>query len=373
MISLKESIVESQYYNKVNEELSLLISEEIINESFKSSLLSKLAKAIWDAEAYNREKNNNNNRQTSFASIFGPEKNKYGKLLTGIKWTDITDDDFEKFDGTDKKLHKMIRDAYANKLNANFIICDKKTEDIVYFIKGYCKTEKAVNGMGITKTVIFYQFRGSSYDTGVQARKVAAYKYRERFVNANEAIDIVKKYDVYVLEVTSDMIKKYSEFNDFRSEQKKGMINYDKSSLEEYARKQKARYNVLVKEMKAKRLIAGQKELWEKIKKINDECIKLYEKIMGNPEYIDKFYSLSNLMDYVARAYEYYYKFIQQNRENDRRKIKLKERGKTDEEIENMSSWMGDSSKENIRDVEEYLNRIQNEIKRIEEELKEGA
>ena len=144
-------------------ETSNLIAEEVINESFQSSILSDLAKAIKDAESKHAENDKKemdryksgersykpSKTAKSFASIFGPleETPRYGDKKTGIrglKWSEIKDEDFQYFEADteewDKKFVKLLRSVYQKKIMADVICCNPGTKDVVCFIKGYVKT-----------------------------------------------------------------------------------------------------------------------------------------------------------------------------------------------------------------------------------------
>ena len=117
MKNLYESLNNVFYLKKVLEEYTILEGEEAlqINESFQSSILKSLAKAIKNAEK-NHVENDKKSAQyykdqgysgtptktaKSFASIFGPItiNQRYGESKTGLqglKWDQIKDDEEQR-------------------------------------------------------------------------------------------------------------------------------------------------------------------------------------------------------------------------------------------------------------------------------------
>lgn len=349
---------------------SLVISEDIINEGFKSSIIDGVAHKIFKYEKKHRDSDREQNETgfhsksaKSFASIFGPIEigNKYDKKkVQGLKWSEITNDDLKKYSGSDKELVKLIKQTYQHKLNADFIVCDSGTEDCVYFIKGYNQN----------KDIVVYQFNDpSKWNGGFKPRLEKAYKYQDRNLKAEEAIDLVKDYDVYALIITDDMLKEYNTLFLDRENSKKGMINYDKQSLASLLKKQQMKYKALAEEMKAKKLINNKEALWEEITKTNQEVIDFYKKIIDNPEYIDKRYNLGDLMQYVNYAFESYYKFVKNWRAADRRVERAKEQGR--EEPEKYGDYERQSAKNEINDAKEYIQRIHKEMENIQKQLEE--
>ena len=172
MKSLYASLLNAKYTNQVLEEYSILEGEEIlqINESFKSSILIALAKAIQDAEKGHVENDKKmaqrykeqgwgtpSKSAKSFASIFGPITlhQRWGKTKTGIqglRWSEIKDDDFELYKSVsadDKTFAKILKNCYLKKLQANFICCEPGTKNVVIFIKGYSNTPGDVRVFGL--------------------------------------------------------------------------------------------------------------------------------------------------------------------------------------------------------------------------------
>jgi len=422
MKSIYEYVTLSEYDNKTIKEVVNIISDEImINEKFNARILSKLAKAIYDAEIHNRNKDTKSNQEykdkltkykadlkaweieyakwkrtqqvgqkltfppreprmptrsranaTSFASLFGPEiETSWGgnnkKVLQGIKWDAINDNDVEEYiDGADKKLLRMVRAAYAQKIQAMFILCDKKTEDVVYFVKAFGKIYNKNNKPRV------YNLGHKNVQSGVHNETMPAYTYETRDLRVNELINIMKDYKVYFIQVTDNMIQTYKDEFTNRIELKKGIINFDRASLEAYRKQQQARMEVLAQELKDKRLFNQKDEMFVTIKKINEEVVSLYEAIINNPAYIDRRYDLGRLMEMVGRAYDRYYDFIKQFREIEKEKEIMRKTGESEERISKRfsgDSYTISSIKEKLRDTDEYLNEIRKEIDKIKKEL----
>lgn len=369
MLSLINILSQFQYYNKIDEEYCNIKNVEIINESFKASILNKLAKTISDVQSYQKEINNKYKIRT-FTSIFGPVKTRGGNIISGVKWSEITDSDVKKYDGNDKELIKLVKQLYGRKIKAVLIICDKSTEDILYFIQGNAYTSK--NYHIEQDRPIVYEFN-PDYKNPLKTKTVTlANGYSTRNLKLNEIIDLLSDNDVYFIEITEDMVQSFKTTAQDREELKKGIIYYDENSLNEYRKKQKARYDAIVKEMKAKKLIENRKTLLNDLKKANDEIIVMYEKVISKPEYVDKGYDLSRLMDYISRAYDHYYRYIKNERELELNIKSMEEEGLSPEQIKRYSSTSiyKSQAENNIRNCEEYLNNVKRDLEKLKNEFK---
>ena len=383
-------ILSNNYCDKqILEETSNLIVEEVINESFQSSILSGLAKAIKDAESkhaandkkeMDRYKSGERSYEPtktakSFASIFGPleETPRYGDKKTGIrglKWSEIKDEDFQYFEADteewDKKFVKLLRSVYQKKIMADVICCKPGTKEVVNFIKGYSKT---------VGNVRVYYFPTTGWKTGVQEKTAVKYKYDERSLKLDEAIDVVSGLDIYFLEIKDDMIKNYDELHKGRVASRKGMVNLDAASLRNLLKQQQGRYNALVKEIKARKLQADPNVLLDEIKETNDKAVELFRKVISNPENMDQRFDIDDLMRYMSYAYEQFYKSMKSKRDSDksieRAKQRAKEKGEEfDEKEYNKWNYNKNSSDEYIRDSKEYLQKVKKMIEQIEENIK---
>lgn len=403
----------NSYINKAQFDLitSVIESEMIANEfmvceAFKSSIVQKLAKAIYDAEKDNNQRNiayakkedeqygtqygKHQAKITSFASIFGPktETSRFGKSkkgIQGLKWSEITDEDFKEYGPTDKELVKLIKQTYGKKDgNADFIVM--KDGEVINFIKAYGKDEKS-DGM--------YYFKASEvktwgngetsphyYKSNSEVKELTKpyYSYQTRSLKTSEVLSVLQGLEsvggvkVYALVITNDMIKDYKDLTDKREKDQEGVINYDKASLEAMLRKQKARYEAIVKEIKAKKLTDNKSILFDEIKKVNQEAVDFVQMIMSKPEYIDKFYGAGDIMQYVAKAYETYYDAIKKFRTSDKRKERAKKRAEENGEKyddKDFDKWDFDKegAKESIRDAESWIKKARNKIEEYKKEL----
>jgi hypothetical protein len=385
MKNLFEFVSDGLYNNEILTETCNLIIDETINESFQASLLTNLAKAIKDIESKNREKDAAETKRwheqgyrgtpsksaKSFASIFGPltDTPRFGGKKTGIrglKWSEIKDSDFKQYKGDDKEFVKFLKSVYAKKAIADMIVCAPGTKDIVAFIKGYAKT------LGDVRV---YYFESEGWKTGVQEKTAKKYKYDVRSLKVNETLELIKDFDIYVLEITESMIKDYDELHKDREESQKGSIEMDEDSMRALLKQQKARYNAMVKEIKAKKLQDDPNILFNDIKKANDDVVALFQKVMSKPENMDMRFDLSDLMRYVSYAYEEFYKSMKSQRDSDRHKERAKQRAKERGEEFNDDDYGKydfdkSNAKEQIRDSKEYLEKVKKMIKEIEDQLK---
>lgn len=398
MKSLFESLYDSSYNKTIINEYAQLVAEEMVNESFKSSIVQKLAKAIYDAEKdHNKREVDNAKRMDkeypyhdgskhkptlkNFTSIFGPKDStdRYGnskKKLQGLKWSEIKDEDFKEFAPDDKELIKLIKASYGKKDgNADFIVMTKSGQ-ILNFIKAYGTSEKS-DGMYYFKAEEFVKSKYGDYKVSSEVKELTKpyYSYQQRSLKVGEVIDALKGLatiegvKVYALEITSDMVKEYSDIISDRAKSKEGVINYDKDSLRNLLKKQQARYNALVAEMKAKKLMQDPESLFDDIKKVNDEVVELYKKIFDSPENLDKNFEIRCLMDYVSYAYDEYYRYLKESRSAERSVQRAKDKGYSDEEADKWGEWHRGSAKNSINDVKKYLNKIKKEIETIKSNL----
>ena len=392
------------YYNNlvINEVCNLIAEEEMVNESFKSSIVQKLAQAIYNAEKSSNKskieqaKNDDERYGTdygkhdphivSFASIFGPKtiNGKYGSVkkgIQGLKWSEITDDDFKEYTPNDKELIKLVKKTYGKKnANADFIIM--KGDEIINFIKAYGADEKS-DGMFYFKSDSLKKYlNGSEYTVpgGVKELTKPYYSYQHRALKVNEVIDTLKALSeiegvkVYALEITDDMIKQYQELTNDRKKSQEGVINYDKKSLEMLRKQQVARYKALAEEIRAKKLQNDPNILFNEITETNKQVIELYKKVMSSTDNLDKYFDLGRLMDYVSRAYESFYRSMkserQSERDKERYKAKAAERGEefNDEEYDKFD-FDKSNAKSEINDAKKYVDNVKKMIKEIEDQL----
>ena len=399
MKQLFEYLVNYDYDTKIINEVSRLEGyETVINESFKSSIVQKLAQAIYDAEKDNNKRKLERAKQdnerypeygphdpnlTNFSSIFGPKKvsKRWGgndKGVQGLKWSEITDDDFVEYSPTDKNLIKLIRKSYGKKDgNADFIVMTGSGK-IINFIKAYGKDPKE-DGMFYFKNSEITKY-GSKINSEVKELTKPYYSYQTRGLKVNEVIELLKDIStivsgakVYALEITDDMIKDYKNLITSREQAQKGVINYDKASLATLLNEQKARYKAMVSEIKAKKLQKDPNVLFDEIKLANDRVVALYKKITSKPEYIDKQYDLYRVMQYVSNAYESFYRSMKESREGQRDVERAIKRGESQEEIDDIKRFHKKYSdvraEHEINDAKEYVNEVNKMCDEIEEKL----
>lgn len=389
MKHLFEYIELSRWNNSILTEEAIMISEDMINESFKSSILQTLAQAIYNAEkASNKRKverakeddenypysdgSKHDPNLTSFASIFGPktEGGRYNikKGLQGLKWSEITDDDFKEYAPDDKELHKLIKSTYGKKdKNADFIVMTKDNK-VLNFIKAY-GTDPKHDG-------VFYFKTDASWAQGNGVKEITKpyYSYQTRSLKANEIIDMLKELaqidgiKVMALEITDDMTKEYKSLQVSREESQKGVINYDKNSLKELLYKQQSRYKTLVAEIKAKKLQKDPNVLFDEIKKTNDEVVALYKQIINSPENVSKNFDLAHLMTYITYAYDSLHKSMAASQTAERSVKRAREKGYDNPDT--FGEWERGRAQSEINDSKDYLDRVHKLMDEIKQDLK---
>lgn len=392
------------YYDSlvINEVCNLIAEDEMVNESFKSSIVQKLAQAIYNAEKTSNKRKVEQAKKNdevlgteygkhdphivSFTSIFGPKtvNGRYGgstKGIQGLKWSEITDDDFIEYAPNDKELIKLIKKTYGKKnANADFIVM--KDGEIINFIKAYGADEKS-DGMFYFKSDTLKKYaNGSEYTLpgGVEEVTKPYYSYQHRplkvaeVVNALKELSAIKGVKVYALEITDDMIKQYQSLITDRKNSQEGVINYDKRSLDMLRKQQVSRYKVLAAEIRANKLQKDPNVLFNEITETNKQVIELYKKVMSSTDYLDKYFELGRLMDYVSRAYESFYKSIKSGRKSEkgreRAKARAAERGeKFDPKEYDEFDYNRSDAQSSINDAKKYINNVKEMIKEIEAEL----
>ena len=388
MNSLFETIVYEKYINSVINEYINLDANSIfqINESFKSSLLKALAKAINDAEAENiqRDKDSYNNyvnngsigfmpvkSAQSFASLFGPVlvKPKYGvskKMIQGLKWNIITDNDFKKYNADDKDFIKLLKQVYAHKIDADFICCERGTKNVKLFIKGYTDN----NGGDIR----VYGFESPYGSKRVTEKTATKNKYGVRSLKYAETLELISEYDIYALVITNAMKTEYINLHDTRVASQTGVVNYDKASLEQMLKQQKARYQAAVKDMKAKKLSADTKKLLDRVNKVHAKAIATMEKVMDNMENVYEYFDISSLLSLCSNAYTSLYNAKEYDIKSKQHLVRAKRKAAEDGEEfdeQTFNKWDYDAitAKDKYNDVDEYCKKVEKMIDDIEKRL----
>lgn len=385
MKDLYSVIVENKFKAEVNAEFSINEGLQMINESFKASILSRLAKKVSDAEKdYNKsqkEWENKTGRKQSlrtFASLFAPidtdvveKSGRTYRATRAIKWADIADSDFKVFDSCDKELTKLIKSTYGKKNDqALFIIATD--DDILNVVRAY--------GHGGSDAGVYYFMTGQRFGNGVKQIQKDHYKYQQRSLKVNEVIELVtdilgnESIKCYALQITSDMITEYNTLIGDRKEAQKGAINYDKASLKTMLQEQQARYEALVKKMKADKAKGNVDKYLEKINAINKEVVELTEKAMKTPEYVTEYSSVGDLMSTVAYLYENIYSFVYHSKKADDNVKRWREEdeknGKEFDE-EKYRKWDFDSrdAERSIQKLDEYIKKIEKDIQYVKDRV----
>lgn len=395
-----KSILEYLSYMEVDAEIlememQILASETIITESFKSSILQKLAKKIFDAEKENNQREITNKQDlkardekegykysdswykpklVSFSSILGPitkttRSSKEKTKMCGIKWSEITDKDFKQYGLEDKELIKLIKKTYAKKEKSVIIITDKD-DNPLNFIKAFNDDPK--------QDSVFYFRIGKDWNNGVKKITKAYYSYQSRSLKTAEVIDMLKELSsiegikAYALEITDEMTQEYNRVVLDRKEAQRGIINYDKESLEALAKQQRARYEVLAKKMKEEKMSGNMEQVWKDIENAQKKVMDIMHEAI-KPENMDKVSSMSmvgDLMRNISYAYgsllEYYKNTHDSNRRLERAKQRAAEKGEEFNADEYTKwDWSADSATKEINNVIEFIKNIDKEIERI--------
>lgn len=370
-----------------------------INESFQSTLLTNLAKTIKkfeqpahnrDVEKEKREREQHDKRNLerklngydeveyrkskpnalSFASVFGPDnarvpmsKSRYASYkdmrIRSVKWAEITDDMFTKYDGYDAKFQKIFKKLCNGKKAFLAIACEPETDTIVYVVRGFDES----NSLSFWE--LAQQRSKYNKETGFVKKHKPKGKWNERDYKGVEMLEDMNDYDVYLLEITDNMKSDYNLLYNDRKEAQQGVINYDKDSLKAIAAQQRARYKKLAAELRAKRLQENPKALYDDIKKLNDRVIAVYDKIMSDEKYVGEYYSIGNLMSYVENCFSQYYDYLRSKRDADDYKKHAEEKGRTYDD----SNYYIERMNNEINYVKDRIDIAKKEIEAAEERL----
>lgn len=405
-----------EYFNNIrlnsqilSEEMNILASETIVTESFKSSILQKLAQKIYDAEKTNNQSEINNKKEqkkrdtesgytysdnwykpkiVSFASVLGPitTTERYSglkKKFRGIKWSEITNDDFKEYSLDNKELIKLIKKTYGKPEKSVIIVVDKN-DNPLNLVKAFNEDPKQ-DGMFYFKSdeIKTYKYDDGSESTsripgGMKELTKPYYSYQHRALKAGEVIDTLKGLSsieglkAYALEITKEMTQEYERVILDRKEAQKGVINYDSASLKALARAQKARYETLIKKMREEKLSSNKEQLWKDIENAQKKVVAVMQEAV-KPENLQKSSGISmvgDLMRNITYAYQSLLEYYQSNYRSqgnlERAKQRAAERGKDfdEEEYKRNDFDSGDATKE-INKVVIYIKDIDKEIDRI--------
>lgn len=366
MISLNEYFKNYTCNKEILIETYNIICNDIVNESFQSSLLLKLATKIKEVEKKHRQDDQEHAKrwkeqgysgtptktERSFASIFGPliEQERWGDPKTGIqglKWSEIKDSDFKQYKGYDKEFAKVLKSLYSKKIKADIIACKEDTQDILYFVKGYAKKEGDIR--------VYYFVGGENWGSGVHEKTEKKYQYHERPLKVNETLELLNDCDVYVLEITDSMLQNYNQLHNDRKDSQKGVINCDEESLKKLLKQQQARYNKMIDQVKKMKLQANPEGVFDEIKQINQEVVDLFSKVINNPANLDQRFDLDDLMRYVSYAYEQFYKSMRENRDADKSKYS--------------GEYYREQAKNYLKDAKEYVDKVRKKIDEIKSKI----
>ena len=384
--TLYDYIIKCDYNNKIQENLIEFIGEEIINESFKSTLLQNLAREIKrveepvrKADKINAAKYSNyhyKNRAKSFSSIFGPYRSD--KNLQGLKWDEIKDSDFVfiKAGSDEKVIKKAIKPIFKRDAKGDIIICEPGTKIPVLFVKGYGMTENT-EGYNYSNSdnkaqCFYFSDNLATHKQGVRELVAPKGKYNIRPIKLAELLPNLDEYDIYVLMVTDDMVKTYDDLTFNRKESQKGIINFDENSLKIILAKQQARYKILVKELKTKKLEQNSDKLFDEIVELNDKVVELYRRILNNAENMYMYTDIGGLMQYVTSAYDDFYQMKKHKLEYAKQRdiVKQLHGDNFNQQDFDDGNYSLASSKSILRDIDNYIKNIKNKIKEIESKIK---
>lgn len=386
MKNLKEYLFDKECDNAILTEAASIIGEEMINEAFKAKILSKLASTIKEyekeqkAEDIRRQKEYDKKgygritpNEKSFTSLFGPivQSARYGiskKKVRGCQWDKITDDNVTYYEGGyDNALHKRIKQLYAGKIRGLIIACDPETHDIVYAIRGYSSNDSKTGKPYKPSTFEFKAWTNSSGDTHKRVHhKTAPLRkggWQEGDLKVDALIELINDYEIYFVEIPNEFITDYNVLVKDREEAQKGVINYDDESLKELAKRQRTHYQVLAKELRAKRLQDNPKYMFNEITKIHNEALKLSEQIIDNTDHIDEGYNIGNAMSYITSAFEDYFKYLKSMKDAEKSVQIGREKG--DEHPERRGAYYRSDAASRLEDCKDRLKRAKEYLDEI--------
>ena len=349
----------------------------VINESFQSSFLSDLAKKIKNSESKRHKSLSSESEKrkdkytSSFSNIFSSIIDNNNKPIN-IKWDKVKDEDFVLYKSKDKKFKEICNDIFNTKLSSNqkamIISCEPNTKNIIYFtnaINGRFNKDSWTreNGAVIFQFDVPYTWwdKGNrGVDKKVDTVRKSSRGYNNyRVLNQIEAFDLLKGYDNYVLKIDDSLIDEYQQISISRDESKKGMINFDKASLDKILKDQQDRYKAFVKSVKIKKLRSNDKALYEEIKNLNLEIISLNEEIMNNSNNWDLLSAMENIIKDFSYAFTYYYRYFISNAES-----------QSPDADESDRKYYKKNADKNLIDVQETIDKYKEEIKKIKSKMK---
>ena len=310
----------------------------------------------------------------TFTSLFGPiiKTARYSndvRRVRGCAWDKLSDDNVTFYEGGwDSALHKRIKSMFNGKIRGMIIACDPDSHDIIYAVRGFRSTDSE----GKLNKPTTYQFDTYKNYSGEQKKRLKqvttnAYKYQTRDLNANELIETLNDFEIYFIEIPDSMVQDYNTLVTDRKESQKGVVNYDKESLDALAKQQRAHYKVLAKELRAKRLAENPEFLFNEITKTNEKVIEIYRKVSKDYELADKFYSIGDLMSYTANVFDDYFRYLRNMKSANDSQKHAEEEGK--ENPERYGKYYKEQAADYLESCKQRLDRIKKEIDEIEQSL----
>lgn len=209
--AINENIVESMLHN---------IDNELLCESLQSSILMDIVKQMkvqakdtsdsWYARSY------------SFKQLFGQES---------VKWSEVTDDKFiivaaDAPEKERKEMEKKVRKVIKQELDALVLLRGPKSKEFTYFITKWGSLKDIKRASRVTHN-------------------------RRTDLNQKEKLSYLEGYDIYFLDLTD---LSAWDIKHKRNEEKRGMIELDKWSLEQIAKANIKRYKEIIAKNKAQKL-----------------------------------------------------------------------------------------------------------------------
>lgn len=207
---INESVIESMLYT---------IDSNMVLESLQSSILIDVAKQMKQ-----NVKDNSDSwytKSSSFKELFGRD---------AIKWSEVTDDKFtvvtvDAPEKERKEMEKKIRKIIKGEINAIIILRNPKSKEFTYLIDTWGGLKNIKTASRITN--------------------------RRKDLSQKEKLSYLEGRDIYFLDLTGlsswDIKRK-------RQEEKRGMIEFDKWSLDQIAQENIKRYKEIIAKNKAQKL-----------------------------------------------------------------------------------------------------------------------
>lgn len=270
----------TRYIYELHESLMFeSIDSDIICESVESSILRRLINQLKGT------KEKYENRNASFSRLFGSYN---------VKWTDVTDDMFKKYDAGDKKGISMARKIISwstRGIDAIALFIDPNSpETFIYVLTPGClynlKSKR-------------YVYDTDSYETEVRHNST-------RDMKQYEISDYAEKYDFYILEYSKVEISSTPLRNERWSNRNGILIPGDTYQNQQIARDNISRYKKILAEKRAK-AAAQDDEITDLVNETIQKVLEVCTDAFKNPEqYINCYYTVGclNKLVYSTRNYD---------------------------------------------------------------------